>query len=557
MEASQVSILDTAPSDPDVPDADVDAIPYGSWQTYKCRTNLANALALTALLGVGFLCVWQFYLQSGARGADGLDGAKGITGDKGPKGDTGDQGPQGFRGADGSQGAAGPAGTLPGPIGPNGFECWDKVIQNYECDVGEDFNGDGECDIYDCIGPIGPVGNKGPTGDQGVQGPPGVGGGFNCFDLNGNGINDPEEDINGDGFWNALDCLGVNCWDRDGDRYCNVTSEDRNGDGQCTQADCIGDRGPQGVKGDTGATGPQGFNGTAGPKGDTGPQGLMCWDRNSNGVCDPSEDINNSTTCTPLDCQGIQGLQGQRGNDGNNGTNGGQGPPGEKGDTGPPGAQGIQGPQGYNGTKGDTGDTGPVGPRGYACWDLSQDGFCNVTTEDRNGDGVCTVADCTMAVAVGVFPWNDTTGAVGYTGHTTLAIPYDGAPTVGMSACFWRTTQGYTDMMCSTYVMTYFNATFVRIPVLMNTSIPAYQTNTVNGDTTNTTHISIGYAPILGDYPAMGAWNTSLLKTSNARRFNVQLSRKGPLYGLAPDTLLSGGVYPLSVAFRIIYNNLL
>lgn len=34
--------------------------------------------------------------------------------------------------------------------------------------------------------------------------------GINCWDLNGNGSNDPEEDINGDGYFTAADCQGSN-----------------------------------------------------------------------------------------------------------------------------------------------------------------------------------------------------------------------------------------------------------------------------------------------------------------------------------------------------------
>ncbi len=47
-------------------------------------------------------------------------------------------------------------------------------------------------------------GNEGPQGIQGPIGPKGI----DCWDLNENGINDPEEDVNDDGFWNAEDCKG-------------------------------------------------------------------------------------------------------------------------------------------------------------------------------------------------------------------------------------------------------------------------------------------------------------------------------------------------------------
>lgn len=50
---------------------------------------------------------------------------------------------------------------------------------------------------------IGPAGPQGPTGPQGPAG-------FNCWDANLNGINDPSEDTNGDGMFNTLDCAAAN-----------------------------------------------------------------------------------------------------------------------------------------------------------------------------------------------------------------------------------------------------------------------------------------------------------------------------------------------------------
>ena len=53
-------------------------------------------------------------------------------------------------------------------------------------------------------------GPQGETGPQGDPGPPGQAGsdGLSCWDLNANGDRDAEEDVNGDGLWNALDCAG-------------------------------------------------------------------------------------------------------------------------------------------------------------------------------------------------------------------------------------------------------------------------------------------------------------------------------------------------------------
>src|SRR5688572_29292065 len=47
----------------------------------------------------------------------------------------------------------------------------------------------------------------GPQGQQGDDGEDGADG-LNCWDLDGDRIEDPEEDINSDGQWNALDCKG-------------------------------------------------------------------------------------------------------------------------------------------------------------------------------------------------------------------------------------------------------------------------------------------------------------------------------------------------------------
>jgi len=52
-----------------------------------------------------------------------------------------------------------------------------------------------------------PPGPQGPAGPPGPKGPPGANG-INCWDLNGNGRNDPGEDVNGDGKWDAKDCKG-------------------------------------------------------------------------------------------------------------------------------------------------------------------------------------------------------------------------------------------------------------------------------------------------------------------------------------------------------------
>ena len=115
--------------------------------------------------------------------------------------------------------------------------------------------------------------------------------------------------------------------------------------------------GPQGEQGERGPAGPQGLQGEpgpAGPQGEAGPPG-------------------------PQGTPGIQGVQGL------------EGPMGPIGPEGPQGEQGIQGIQGDQGDQGPKGDQGPAGT---ACWDLNENGVCDLATEDVNGDGVCDVLDC-------------------------------------------------------------------------------------------------------------------------------------------------------------------
>jgi hypothetical protein len=56
----------------------------------------------------------------------------------------------------------------------------------------------------------GPQGEPGEAGSSGLPGTPGQPGkdGIRCWDLNENGLPDHDEDVNGDGVWNVLDCVG-------------------------------------------------------------------------------------------------------------------------------------------------------------------------------------------------------------------------------------------------------------------------------------------------------------------------------------------------------------
>lgn len=103
----------------------------------------------------------------------------------------------------------GPQGP-PGPAGRDGLACWDRN-GNGVVDPNEDLNHDRVVDARDCRGAAGPIGPEGPTGAEGSvgpEGPPGPQGlsGTACWDLNGNQSVDPEEDRNGDGTVDVLDC---------------------------------------------------------------------------------------------------------------------------------------------------------------------------------------------------------------------------------------------------------------------------------------------------------------------------------------------------------------
>ena len=108
--------------------------------------------------------------------------------------------------------------------------------------LGNDGNSNGSLDVteitssqYICNGQAGAAGPQGPVGAAGPQGLAGTNG-INCWDLNGNGTNDPTEDVNGDGLFNSTDCS-------------------------------VGIVGPQGPVGAIGPQGPIGLTGPAGPSG--------------------------------------------------------------------------------------------------------------------------------------------------------------------------------------------------------------------------------------------------------------------------------------------------
>jgi len=61
--------------------------------------------------------------------------------------------------------------------------------------------------IAGCEGDDGAPGSDGTDGTNAVDGNDGI----NCWDLNANGVADPEEDLNGDGVVDVLDCNAIAC----------------------------------------------------------------------------------------------------------------------------------------------------------------------------------------------------------------------------------------------------------------------------------------------------------------------------------------------------------
>lgn len=123
----------------------------------------------------------------GPAGPQGPQGPEGPEGPQGPQGDPGPQGPVGLPGEDGQDGAPGEDGQdgAPGEDGEDG--------QN---------------------GAPGQPGQDGEDGQDGAPGAPGEDGedgddGTDCWDLNGNGVLDGAEDVNGDGVGSAEDCQGA------------------------------------------------------------------------------------------------------------------------------------------------------------------------------------------------------------------------------------------------------------------------------------------------------------------------------------------------------------
>ena len=271
-------------------------------------------------------------------------------------GAVGPEGPEGPAGAQGPEGPAGPA----GPQGPAGAD-------------GNDGND----------------GDPGPAGPQGPQGPAGPGGGLNCWDTNGDGIQDASEDVNNDGFWNAADCIGAQ--------------------GVQGVAGAQGPQGPAGNDGEPGVQGPQGPEGPQGPQGPTGPIG-------------PTGASGAAGAPGPAGPAGAQGVAG---------ATGAQGPIGPQGPAGPAGANGNDGAQGPQGPAGPAGPQGPEGPAGTgggtldAAYDFGGAGLGRNITSDTgpvqatlpNGNGTIN----SIAIRAGVTGGN---GVAVLVENTVAANPF-------------------------------------------------------------------------------------------------------------------------------------
>lgn len=133
-------------------------------------------------------------------GDDGTQGAQGAPGPAGPAGPQGEQGPPGADGADGAQGPQGSQG-LPGADGAPGANGQNGAPGANGQNGAPGANGQNGAPGAD--GQDGAPGADGQDGAPGADGDPGV----NCWDLNGNGIGDPDEDTNGDGVVDSNDCI--------------------------------------------------------------------------------------------------------------------------------------------------------------------------------------------------------------------------------------------------------------------------------------------------------------------------------------------------------------
>ena len=103
-----------------------------------------------------------------------------------------------------------------GAIGKAGHPCWD-INGDGDGNPDEDVNQDKKIDARDCRGAPGKDGNPGNDGKDGNPGKDGKdgdpgkdgGAGHHCWDIDGDGVNDSGEDVNQDEKFDARDCQGT------------------------------------------------------------------------------------------------------------------------------------------------------------------------------------------------------------------------------------------------------------------------------------------------------------------------------------------------------------
>jgi hypothetical protein len=146
------------------------------------RMRPKNVVISFVMVALAFLAIAFFLntVDSGSKARD-TELKESITATKGEPGVKGDVGPAGPVGPKGDVGLAGPAGK----VGPKG-------------DKGDP----GVAGLPGLQGEVGSPGFDGEDGDIGYDGRPGV----SCWDLNGDGCGNPEEDCDGDGVYTGKDC---------------------------------------------------------------------------------------------------------------------------------------------------------------------------------------------------------------------------------------------------------------------------------------------------------------------------------------------------------------
>ncbi len=296
---------------------------------------------------------------------------------------------------------------------------------------------------------------------NGPQGLPGI----NCWDTNGNGVNDAAEDVNGDSQWNALDCKGdsgavgpqgaqgvagaTGATGSTGAQGAGIDSVVYNANGtvtihynnatQVTTGVLYGPTGPTGLQGPTGAAGAIGATGLTGPTGAVGATGLT-GPTGVTGLTGPTGSVGATGLTGPTGANGAIGATGPTGAAGTNGTNGATGPTGVAGANGATGAQGPTGAAGANGATGAQGPTGAAGANG-ATGAQGPTGAAgtNGTTGAQGPTGAAGTNGATGAQGpTGAAGTNGATGATGPTGASgTFGVTGTTGQTVYYNGTTW------------------------------------------------------------------------------------------------------------------------